>query len=385
VKVLVTSPAGAGHVLQMVPLAQVLSARGHDVAWAVPERAAPEIEGLGIRAVPLPFPPPFYPADVMRRFPELQALPRHEIPDHMFAKLFGASHAPPMLEGLAPFALDWRPDLVVSDTAELAGPIVAAELAVPSVSKAFGRLMPFIRHERAAEEVAPLWRSRGLEPRPYAGVYDHLYLDIYPPELQSPEIAQVPRRQLMRPITYSGPVDDTAPLPLPTARAEAPLVYLTMGTVFNDAELFSTLVSAIAHLDVRVLVTVGPHGDPGLLGEQPDHVRVERYVPQSALLPHCDVVVSHAGSGTAIATLEQGLPQLCLPQGADQFLNAAAIAGYGAGLSLLPDAATPDAIASAVETLLNDGSYRAAAERVGASIRAMPMPDEVAGVLEGLI
>jgi UDP:flavonoid glycosyltransferase YjiC (YdhE family) len=121
-----------------------------------------------------------------------------------------------------------------------------------------------------------------------------------------------------------------------------------------------------------------------VVGDQPDHVRVERYVPQSAVLPHCDVVVSHAGSGTSLATLEHELPQLCLPQGADQFLNAAAIAGYGAGLSLLPDAASAEAIGAAVQQLLEDSSYRAAAQRIASSIRAMPTPADVAEVLEGM-
>jgi UDP:flavonoid glycosyltransferase YjiC (YdhE family) len=384
VKILLTSPAGAGHVLQMVPLAQAMVARGHDVLWAVPDRAAEQIEALGIPAAALPFPPPFYPGDMLARFPEIRDHPPAERPDHMFAKLFGATHAPPMLEGLAPLALDWRPDLVVSDAAELAGAIVAAEIGVPAVTKAFGALLPFIRYERAAQEVAPLWRSRGLEPRPYAGVYDHLYLDIYPPELQSAEVSRIPARQLMRPVTYSGSIDESAPLPLPAGRPGAPLVYVTMGTVFNDPQLFTDVVSAIAHLDVRVLVTVGAQGDPGILGDQPDHVRVETFVPQSVLLPHCAVVVSHAGSGTALATLEHGLPQLCLPQGADQFLNAAAISRFGAGLALAPDAASASAIGAAVERLLGEDAFRAAAERVGATIRGMPSPDDVVAVLEGL-
>ena len=383
-KVLLTSPAGAGHVLQLVPLAQALAARDHDLLWAVPERATAEIESLGLRTAGLPL-PPFFPADVMRRFPELGDYPPAERPDHMFAKLFGASHAPLMLEGLAPVARDWRPDLVVSDAAELAGPIVAAELGVPGVTKGFGALMPFVRYERAAEEVAPLWRSRGLEPRPLCGVYDHLYLDIYPPELQSPEIAQVPRRQLLQPVIYSGPVDGSAPLPFPASRPDAPLVYVTMGTVFNDPALFGQLVAGLADLDVRVLVTVGPQGDPGMLGDQPDHVRIERFAPQSAVLPHCAVVVSHAGSGTALAALALGIPQLCLPQGADQFLNAAAIARFGAGLALAPEAASSESIRAAVQRLLVEPAHREAAGRVAASIAAMPTPDEVGGVLEDLV
>jgi UDP:flavonoid glycosyltransferase YjiC (YdhE family) len=273
-KVLLTSPAGIGHVHQLVPLAQALVAAGHDALWVVPGNGAGLVEAAGIPVVALPF-PSTYPADIMKRYPEFRGLSPAEIPEWMFAKMFGATHAPPMLEGLLPVAHDWRPDLMVSDAAELAGHIVAAELGVPCVTKSFGALLPAIRIDRAVTEVEPLWRSRGLEPRPKAGVYDHLYLDIYPPELQSPEALQLPHRQLMRAVTYSGLVDLSAPLPLPTGRPGAPLVYLTMGTVFNNPHLFGQVVSGLAELDVRVLVTVGPQGDPAVVGHQPDHVRVE--------------------------------------------------------------------------------------------------------------
>jgi UDP:flavonoid glycosyltransferase YjiC (YdhE family) len=114
-------------------------------------------------------------------------------------------------------------------------------------------------------------------------------------------------------------------------------------------------------------------------------VRVEQYVPQTAVLSHCDVVVSHAGSGTVLATLSLGLPQLCLPQGADQFLNAAAVAASGAGISLSPDDAVADAVRDAVSRLLADTSFRDVARRVSNSIASMPSPDEVAALLESLL
>ena len=157
-----------------------------------------------------------------------------------------------------------------------------------------------------------------------------------------------------------------------------------MGTVFNDPGPLRVVVTALAGLDVRVLVTVGPQGDPAALGDQPDHVRVERYVPHGAVLPQCAAVVSHGGSGTALAALSLGLPQPCLPQGADQFLNARAVVSAGAGLSLHPGEATVEAVRDAVARLLEEPSLTAAAGRVAASIESMPSPDEVAGVLESL-
>jgi MGT family glycosyltransferase len=158
-----------------------------------------------------------------------------------------------------------------------------------------------------------------------------------------------------------------------------------MGTVFNDPAPLIAIVTGLSELDLRVLATVGPTADPAALGTQPVNVRVERYVPQTRVLQHCDVVVSHAGSGTVLSTLTLGLPQLCVPQGADQFLNADAVAAAGAGMSLMPAEADADAIRDAVVRLLDDASFRDAASRVSASIASMPSPDEVAPVLETLL
>jgi UDP:flavonoid glycosyltransferase YjiC (YdhE family) len=383
-RILFTTPATLGHVHPMVPLARAMAARGHEVLWAVPDDGVAHVEQAGIRAAPAGQAGLTQVPEVRRLYPELNDLPPLEVPDVMFGKLFGAILAPAMLADLTPVALEWRPDLVVTDAGEFAGHIVAAELGVPSVAKGFGPLLPGRRVAAADEELAPLWRSRGLEPRPYGGAYDHLYLDIYPPGLHPSAPAHVPRRQLVRPVAGDGRVDGSSPLPLPAGRSDAPLVYVTMGTVFNDPEPLKVTLAAMAELDVRVLVTVGPKADPDTLGEQPSHVRVEQYVPQTCVLQRCDVVVSHAGSGTVLATLTLGLPQLCLPQGADQFLNAAAVASAGAGISLMPGEGDPDAVRDAVARLLADGSFRDAAGGISASIASMPSPDDVGAVLEKL-
>lgn len=82
--------------------------------------------------------------------------------------------------------------------------------------------------------------------------------------------------------------------------------------------------------------------------------------------------------------LTRDTPRLCLPQGADQFLNAAAVATAGAGLSLMPDEAAPDGVRDAVARLLANASFRGVAARISASIASMPSPADVAAVLEAL-
>jgi len=383
-RVLITSPAMLGHIHPMVPLARAMAARGHDVLWALPADGVGEVGRRDIRAVATAPSLPIGPALAKQRYPELNDLPPAEVPEVMFGKLWGAIAAPEMLAGLLPVVLEWRPDLVIADAAELAGHIVAAALGVPSVTKGFGPLLPAGRVAAAGDEVAPLWRSRGLEPRPYGGAYDTLYLDGYPPLLQPQPAAHIARRQLVRPHLDDGENDRSAAIPFPGGPADAPLIYVTMGTVFNDVKPLRLTIEALRELPVRVLVTVGPRRDPATLGGQPAHVRVERYVPQSLVLEHCDVVVSHGGSGTVLGAAALGLPQLCLPQGADQFLNAVAIASAGAGIALMPEECTPDAVTGAVGRLLRDHSYRDAAARVCESIASMPTVEEVAAILESV-
>jgi MGT family glycosyltransferase len=249
---------------------------------------------------------------------------------------------------------------------------------VPCVAKGFGPALEGPRVARGADEVAGLWRARGLEPRPYGGLYDTLYLDIYPPALDHRPGPHVGNVQLMRQDAYNG--DSAGEVTPPTG--DGPLVYLTMGTVFGDAKALRVTLDEIASLGVRVLATVGAAVDPATLGPQPENVRVERFVPQTDVLPHCAVVVSHGGSGTALAAAALGLPQLCLPQGADQFLNGAAIARAGCGMSLRPDEASGGAIAAAAARLLHEPGFAAAAATVADSMAAMPGPTEIVSVLE---
>lgn len=381
-KILFTSNPGFGHVHPMVPLAQALAARGHEVRWAVAPEACPRVDAAGFE----PFPAGLAGAERRDEFDRclaaVSSLPPGQRPDRMFPAFFGGACTPPMLDDLLPVIDRWPPALVVNDASELAAPLAAELSGVPHVTHAFGALLPAHRIAAAAEVVAALWRAHGLEPRPYAGSYDHPYLDIYPPSMRFGSYDHVPHVQALRPMPFDAVVGDRVE---PVVIGTRPLVYLTFGTVFNEPGLFSAAMAAVGSLDVDVLVTVGPAGDPAALGAVPANVRIERYVPQTAVLPHCAVVASHAGSGTFLASLGLGIPQLCLPQAADQFINAGQGAAAGAALTLLPGEASADSIADSLARLLQEKQFRDAANAVRDEISRMQGPDEVAVALEAIM
>lgn len=382
-RVLLSSPGLVGHIHPLVPLATALRASGHEVRWATGPDGCERVRRAGFDAVSAGLTQPERWGLFEHHLREIGHLPPEERPDVMFAKLFGEISAQAALVDLLPIVRSWRPDLVVNDAAEFAGPIAATTIGVPHVTNAFGALLPEVRVRRGGEAVAPLWRAQGLTPRPYGGVYDHLYIDIYPPSLQAPGGDHVGARQLLRPIAFAGTTDEGARTDI-AERTGRPLVYLTFGTVFADNDALRAALAGIRDSGVGLVVTVGPNGDPAAFGPQPARVVIERYIPQTQLLPDCDVVASHGGSGTVLATLALGIPQLCMPQAADQFLNAAAVTRAGAGLAIGPADVDAAGVADAVRRLLDEGDFRAHARNVADEIDAMPSPEAVVAVLEAL-
>ncbi|MBM0274268.1 glycosyltransferase [Micromonospora tarensis] len=328
-RVLFASLASVGHTYPLIPLAIAAREAGHEVHFAAGPAVHPPLAANGLR--------PFRPGDA---FYEVYA------------------------EDLEPELARLRPDLVVHEWG-LPGAAVAAHRAgVPGLWHGFGRLFP---------------DGIGLElPTRNAEVGGRPHLDIWPPSLQDDTFLATERRIELRPVAFSTP----ASLPEGVGhRASRPLIYLTFGTAFGTPELLRTAIAGLATLGAQVVVAAG-RVPPEQLGELPDHVTVHQWVPQAALLPLADVVVHHGGSGTTLGALAAGVPQLLVPQGADQFANADVLSAAGVARRLLPGEVDADAVAEQARRLLpRHGAQRDAARAIAEEIARMPSPAAVAARL----
>jgi UDP:flavonoid glycosyltransferase YjiC (YdhE family) len=358
----------------MLPLAHAIAARGHDVLWVASDDVCERLRAQGFEAFAAGLADGATSENMTERFPELLTMAESARPEFAFSKIFGTPSAAPMLQELLPVAQGWSPDLMLCEQLELAGPIVAALLEVPNVTHGLGHPLPERLLTCVGEEMTALWREHGLQRPDHAGTYKHLYLDIYPDPLKtfpSPHIANFL------------PLCPYAPGPRAEDPPGRPLVYVTFGTVFNkDLTTIGAVVEGVRELDVDVLVTLGPGADPAGLGAQPDNVDVRDYVPQEETLARAAAVVSHAGSGTFLAALAHGLPQVALPQNADQFWNAQAGAKAGVAREVAPGEISSARVRAELECVLGDSSFADAARRMAQEIAAMPGPDEVALELE---
>jgi EryCIII-like glycosyltransferase len=384
-RVLLTCSPAYGHFHPMGPLARALAAAGHEVAFATAADFCEHVERCGFRAFPAGLKMPERGVVLRSVIGEMMKVPPADRPKLGFPRIFGEHAAPAMLPALRGVLDSYRPQLLIHDTSELAGPIAATAVGIPYVNHSVGHLLSEDIAALAAEKVAPLWNQIGHEPPPLAGLYRHLYLDICPPSLQFPAIAGVTTRQALRPVAFDAEVGERLPAWV-DAMPAAPTVYVTLGTVFNEAQtLFRVILEGLRDEPINVIVTVGKGGDPGALGPQPANVHVERYLPQTLLFSRCDAVVSHGGSGTMLGALSVGLPVLSIPQAADQFRNAERCRTAGVGKALWPHEVSAQAVRQDVRALLDEPGFRESAARLRQEIEAMPAPGNVVGMLEHLV
>lgn len=196
------------------------------------------------------------------------------------------------------------------------------------------------------------------------------HLDICPPSLQTRDFPG--DRILLRPVPYAAPGE------IPP-RTHEKLVYLTLGTAFGTESVLTAAIAGLGKLDAQVVVAA-PRVQ---LTDLPPNVTVHRWLPQAEVIRQADLVVHHGGSGTMLAALAEGVPQVVLPQGADQFGNATALVAAGAGVR--PDAVSAEAIADCAQLVLKAGHHKEAAGQVAEEIRHMPSPQEVADSLANVV
>lgn len=150
----------------------------------------------------------------------------------------------------------------------------------------------------------------------------------------------------------------------------APLVYISMGTVFNDLpDFYRTCFAALAELPCQVVMPVGRNLDRQLLGTPPKNFVLCTYAPQLALLERAALFITHGGMNSANEGLLYGVPLLVVPQRGDQYMVAGRVAELGAGLPLFPQEVTAERLQGMVSHLLTEPDFQQQAERVGESLR----------------
>ncbi|TWP49959.1 glycosyltransferase family 1 protein [Lentzea tibetensis] len=356
-RVLFSSTAGAGHFGPLVPFVRSCLRAGNEVMVAAPAALAPAVSPTGATFWPFDDPPPDEMGAVMGG---LHGMSHDEANRTVVGEIFGRLDATAAVPRLLTLMESWRPDLVVRESAEF-GSAVAAELhSVPVTRVGIGLgEMEDMMISIAAPNVDALRRSYRLPSDPDgAGLRRSRYFTLFPAGIDDHPATRFRDPSWMR------------------STGADPFVYVTFGSVAGGmphvAHVYAEALTALAGLDAEVLLTVGRGVDPDAFGTPPPNVRVEQWVDQASVLTRATAVVCHGGGGTTVGALAAGVPLVIVPLFAeDQHVNARHVAAFGAGLFV-----APADIRSAVDSVLEDGSYRAAARALADEIAEQPSTEE---------
>ncbi|MFH8404406.1 nucleotide disphospho-sugar-binding domain-containing protein [Streptomyces sp. NPDC018019] len=375
-RVLFSTLPSRGHFYPMVPLAWALRSGGHEVAVAATGAFSPAVAAAGLN--------PLGTVDDldMRRLigEDRQGRPVPDPQDtegklHRSGRGFGRASAA-ALPAMTELLTAYRPDLVVGEPTDFAGRLAAYAAGIPHMVHAWGLPVPRAMADGVVSELRPELSGLGLAEPPPPG----LFVDVCPPSLRpgdGPASGAPSLAMRYTPFNGSGALPDWALGP-PATR---PRVCVTFGTMIGGypgaAQSIAALASVLIASGYEVVAAVGDDLAPQVreLVPQARHVG---WLPLHAVLPACDVLVHHGGSGSAMTALCTGVPQVVTPYATDQFSNAGHVERAGAGLRIDRGGSGPEEVAEACTRVIENPAFTRQSRALQQEISLQPSPADVA-------
>ncbi|ACU72375.1 glycosyltransferase, MGT family [Catenulispora acidiphila DSM 44928] len=393
---LVVVPPLVGHVNPVVGVAGALVGRGHEVAWVGRGDVVGRLVGVGARVfeggggVGVVRPGGLRGPGALKFLWEAFLVPLAEA---MMAGVAGAVEA-------------FGPDVMLVDQQAVAGAVVAMRSGLPWATSAttaaeLGNPLAAMPKVDAwvRELLLDLEVRSGLPTTAASARYQSTYGDLrFSPHLvlaystaalsgDVPALSETLR--YVGPSIAARPTDPTFPwdrLPLPNDDDDRRrLVFAGVGTANADAgaAFLAACADAIGDRPHLFGVIADPGGAIG--GTTADNVLVVPHVPQLDLLRRADAAICHAGQNTVCEALYHGVPLVVAPIRDDQPVVAQQVAAAGAGIRIRFAHANPAVIGKALDQVLDDPAYGAAARRIGDSFRAAGGAQAAAEHLESLL
>ena len=367
-------PVGSGgHILSSLPMITELVKKGVEVDYYAPESQRAHVEITGAK---------------MRVFPEVQE--RYSGP-YMGKEEFLAV-IPLVFLGMAKEAIDAimaglqenRPDVIIADEMALAGRLAAWKLGIPLVmmftSYAPGQEFSIFRTwpdfpdspaRKAALEMAEAFQKEYGGPlltpsEIFEGTAD-FNISTLTREFQ-PGGESFGERFFFAGAQIAPRAGDGSWQPPQNGK---PLLYTSLGSLFNNwPEFYRMLFPVVKDLDVNVLCSLGKTIKPEDLGEIPANVTTMAFTPQLEVLRHTSFFLTHAGVGSVMEALYNGVPMMCIPQMDEQIFTAHRMEELGitSGV-LLKEEVTEESLRKVLTELIENPVYGEKARAMGEQMR----------------
>ena len=285
-----------------------------------------------------------------------------------------------------------KPDVIVSDSVAFWGKLAAMKHRVPYVSStttfAFNRYSAKYMKE-TPWDIAKMLLAMPRINKQIKRLQEHGYpvrslLEIVQNDNETNTIVYTSKYFQPCAETFSdryhfiGP--SIRPITEPVKKTAEKTVFISMGTVNQNAEFYRNCIRAMAQTDWQVIISMGTN--PEHFDKLPDHIEIHESVDQMAVLSIADAFITHCGMNSTSEGLYFRVPLVLFPQTSEQGAVARRTEELGAGIRL--KSISEEDILHAVQTVLSDPSYKENAVKVSDSFRSCGGAAEARRFLETL-
>ena len=285
-----------------------------------------------------------------------------------------------------------KPDVIVSDSVAFWGKLAAMKHRVPYVSStttfAFNRYSAKYMKE-TPWDIAKMLLAMPRINKQIKRLQEHGYpvrslLEIVQNDNETNTIVYTSKYFQPCAETFSdryhfiGP--SIRPITEPVKKTAEKTVFISMGTVNQNAEFYRNCIRAMAQTDWQVIISMGTN--PEHFDKLPEHIEIHESVDQMAVLSIADAFITHCGMNSTSEGLYFRVPLVLFPQTPEQGAVARRTEELGAGIRL--KSISEEDILHAVQTVLSDPSYKENAVKVSDSFRSCGGAAEARRFLETL-
>ncbi len=362
----VITGCGGGDWPPLLALAEGLHRRGHDLLVVCDTSTLPAVQASGMKALCIPeeldLGNIFEPA-LLRLLTRKEKLnQRGENP----LVIWGESCVEYIIKSLK----GWCPSLVITSLLGIGlGGILSKKISVPwcflNPSFYFGHSNVLHWDTDFSKMGVQMYRHWLLPNMKKANLVIHATdqdFDICPSALPS-------HHKYVGPLFWEMPGNRQEPL----QKTGTPWVLIAVSTSPQpgDMTIVKTALKALDSLEFRVLVTLAPGHNKDDLGEIPSNVYVMGYTPHSKILPHCRLVISHAGHGIVMKSMYHGIPMILLPWGRDPPGVAVRAEKMGTAVVVAKTDCSVSTLVASIQEILSDPKYLERSQAASCRLRNM--------------
>lgn len=288
-----------------------------------------------------------------------------------------------------------KPDCIVADSMAVWGKAVALKLGIPFVSStttfAFNQYSAKIMKQSIGQLLGMIFSmpkvNKNIKRLQDKGYPVKNILDIIQNDNQTNTIVYTSPEFQPCSETFSDKYTFVGPSIRPATeeidKTKEKLIYISMGTVVNDSlEFYKKCISAFAHTEYQVIMSVGNLIHIEDLGDIPENISVKNFMDQIAVLNKADVFLSHCGMNSVNESLYYQVPLVMYPQTPEQAGVAVRVEQLGAGIRLTKT--NSDSIRETIEQVINTPSYHENATAVSDGFKRCPGAKGAADKIERL-